>query len=323
MSAGMRQYVRELVARLPQVAPDFEFLTLTRGGNFGWDEQVSLPCSIARSRADLVHFLSVYTPLVSPATSILTIHDLIHLLYPEQFKKSVGPYYRTAVRRACARAARVITDDERTVKELQRFLNVNPEKVRVVPLGVNFEGLAMTNMKTTRERKYFLYVGNHRVHKSIDTLLEAWKALPANFDVNLLLTGPDDFDGALQRASTERRQATALGDISREELTARYRGAAALVHPALREGFGLPMLEAMAAGTPVIACADAVPRALEPAVATFPPKNVGMLTARLMEILSDQALRERLAGEGREIAKRLTWDHCAVETANVYREILA
>jgi glycosyltransferase involved in cell wall biosynthesis len=321
MSVGMQQYVRELSARLPRVAPEHEYVRYARGGNFGWSEQIALPLWVARSGAQLVHFMSVYTPLLCPARSVVTIHDLIHLRFPEQFKKSVGPYYRTVVRRACARAARVITDDDRTVEDLAHYLAVDPAKVRVIPLGVAPRPASVRQLPQSA-RPYLLYVGNHRPHKSIETLLDAWHALPQDYDVDLLLTGPDDFSGALQRASTSRRTATALGDLSDEELTERYQRATALVHPALREGFGLPMLEAMAMGTPVVACETAVPRVLQPAVLTFAPRDVGMLSSRLVEILHDAAVRERLVERGRAIAGGLSWDHCARRTADVYDEAL-
>lgn len=322
MSAGMQQYVRELSRRLPKIAPEFAFARYRSGGNFGWSEQIGLPLWMLRSRLQLVHFTSLYTPLLCPARSVITIHDLIHLRFPEQFKRSVGPYYRTAVRHACARAARVITDDGRTVEDLAYYLQVDPAKVRVIPLGVTPRALQAQERAKPR-RPYFLYVGNHRPHKSIDTLLDAWRALPQDYDVDLLFTGPDDFGGALHEASTPRRAASALGELTDDELAERYRGAVALVHPALREGFGLPMLEAMAYGTPVVACAEAVPHVLARAALPFAARDVGMLRSRLMEILSDDSLRRRLVEEGRAIAEELTWDRCARRTADVYAEVLA
>ncbi|HEY9084522.1 MAG TPA: glycosyltransferase family 1 protein [Candidatus Tyrphobacter sp.] len=322
----MKQYARELTARLPRVAPEFEYAAFSEGGNFNWSEQVALPLAIARSRVDLVHFLSLYTPIVVPVRSIVTIHDLIHLHFPRYFKARVGLYYRTVVRRACARAARVITDDERTVEDLQRFLGVDPRKVRVIPLGVDeefFNAQAGSEETRHRERPYLLYVGNHRRHKSVQTLIAAWEALPERCAVDLLLTGPDDFDGALQRASDGRRRAEAIGDVSLERLAGLYREARALVHPALCEGFGLPLLEAMASGTAVVASAEATPRVLKPATLSFPAEDVGALTARLLDVLEDEGLRARLVNEGRMLARQLTWDRCARATADVYHEVTA
>src|ERR1700683_5477873 len=136
MSVGMKTYARELIARLPSVAPEFKFAFFERGANFGYDEQVRLPLTMRRSQLDLMHFMSLYVPLLSPTPSVITIHDVIHLRYPQYFKSKVRSYYATVVRLACARAKRVITDDERTIDDLERYLKVDRRKVRVIPLGI-------------------------------------------------------------------------------------------------------------------------------------------------------------------------------------------
>lgn len=321
MSVGMKTYVGELVARLPQVAPEFSYVTYSSGRNFGFEEQVRLPWTMRRSRVELVHFLSIYVPLVAAARSIVTVHDLIHLRFPEYFKAKVRPYYQTVVRLACARAKAVITDDERTVGDLRELLGVDPKKVRVVPLGVS-DRFFMPAEPFVAARPYVLYVGNHRKHKNLVTLFDAWSALPQEDAVDLYLTGPDDFNGELQRRTTASRAIVALGDVPDARLAAYYAGARALVQPALREGFGLPMLEAMAAGCPVVACEDAVPRVLEPAALTFAATDAAELTAILHDVLADAGLRERFVNLGRRIARTLTWDRCARATADVYREVL-
>lgn len=321
MSVGMKTYVRELVARLPQVAPEFTYSAYSRGGNFGFEEQVRLPLAMRRARVDLVHFLSIYVPLVAAAPSVVTVHDLIHLRFPHYFKAKVRPYYQTVVRLACARARAVITDDERTIDDLHELLRVDKKKIRVVPLGMDDRFLNALE-PFAAERPYILYVGNHRQHKNLGTLFDAWSALAEEDAVDLYLTGPDDFNGELQRRATPRRTIVALGEVPDERLASYYAGARALVQPALREGFGLPMLEAMAAGCPVIACEDAVPRVLEPAALTFAPRDAVELSAILHDVLADAGLRERFVNLGRRIARTLTWDRCARATADVYREVL-
>lgn len=321
LSVGMATYVRELVRRLPKVAPQYEYVAFTRGANFGWDEQVTLPLAMRKARLDLVHFMSLYAPLIAPGPSIVTIHDLIHLRFPQYFKRTVGPYYRTAVLRACSRAARVITDDERTVGDLVTFLGVEAAKIRVIPLGVG-EAFFAAAPPYVGERPYVLYVGNHRPHKDLATLFAAWSALPETPCADLYVTGPDDFAADLQRTGPGGRRIVALGEVGAEGLVSYYAGARALVQPALREGFGLPMLEAMAAGCPVVACADAVPRVLERAAITFAARDAGALRKILVAILSGEDLRTDAIARGREAARELTWDRCARATADVYREVL-
>jgi glycosyltransferase involved in cell wall biosynthesis len=321
MSIGMKTYARELAARLPRVAADLRFNALRQGTNFGWDEQVRLPRAIRHSGANLTHFLSLYTPVLPPRPYIVTIHDLIHLRFPQYFKSKVPLYYATVVRFAAQRAARVITDDERTIDDLQRFLGVKPSRVSVVPLGV--EDRFLQPVEPLRaERPYLLYAGNHREHKDIPTLFAAWSSLPESYAVDLYLTGPDDFGGALQRMSTASRRAVALGDLSDGEVARYYAGATALVHPALLEGFGLPLLEAMACGAPVIATQESLPGVLAGAALTFPAGNAAAARDAIARVIDDSALRSRLVEAGRERAHTLTWDRCAVQTAEVYRDVL-
>ncbi|HZV77949.1 MAG TPA: glycosyltransferase family 1 protein [Candidatus Babeliales bacterium] len=320
-SDGMKAYARELLVRLPAVAPEYAYVPFTAGGNFGWSEQVGLPLGMRAAKLDLMHFLSQYVPVFIPGKFILTIHDLIHLRFPQYFKARVGPYYATVVRAACARAARVITDDERTVEDLSALLGVERKKVRVIPLGVSelfLQGVA----PHAAARPYLLYVGNHRRHKDLATLFAAWAALPETWGVDLYLTGSDDFGGELQHRSSPRRAIVALGDVSARELAAYYAGARGLVAPALREGFGLPMLEAMAVGCPVIACEQAVPRPLMDAALTFAPSDARDLQLSLERVLTDEAVRSRAVGLGRAVAANLTWDRCARATAEVYAEVL-
>jgi glycosyltransferase involved in cell wall biosynthesis len=321
LSVGMTTYARELAERLPRVAPEYAYVNFSEGSNFGWAEQVRLPLAMRRARLDLVHFLSLYVPLLVPTRFIITIHDLIHLRFPQYFKAKVRPYYRTVVRSACARAERVITDDERTVEDLVSLLRVDRAKVRVVPLGVEHRFLEPV-APHVGERPYLLYVGNHREHKDLPTLFSAWSALPASWPIDLYLTGPDDFGGELQRRATAARAIVPLGNVTAERLAEYYAGARALVQPALREGFGLPMLEAMAVGSPVVACADAVPQPLTAAALTFRPRDSAELCLQLEKILTDEGLRHRLINLGRDIAQRLTWDRCARATADVYHEVL-
>jgi glycosyltransferase involved in cell wall biosynthesis len=321
MSVGMKIYARELSARLPRVAPDLRFNAFRQGANFGWDEHVRLPRAIRRSGAALTHFLSLYTPAAAPRPYVVTIHDLIHLHFPQYFKSKVPLYYRTVVRYVARRAARVITDDDRTIEDLQRFLGVDAARVRVVPLGVEDRFLAPVN-RVRAQRPYLLYAGNHRQHKDIPTLLAAWSSLPERYAVDLYITGPDDFDGVLQAHSNESRRALALGDVTHDRLAGYYAGATALVHPALLEGFGLPFLEAMACGCPVIATEQSLPRVLAGAALTFPARDPAAAAAAMAQLLDDSALRERLATAGRERARTLTWDRCAMLTAEIYREIL-
>ncbi|HEV3152574.1 MAG TPA: glycosyltransferase family 1 protein [Candidatus Baltobacteraceae bacterium] len=319
MSVGMKAYARELALRLPRVAPDLQFVTFDRGGNFGWQEQIALPAAMRRANVDVVHLLSLYAPAFPPRPYVVTIHDLIHLRFPQYFKAKVGPYYHTLVRFVCSRAARVITDDPRTVQDLQRYLGVDPARTRVIPLGVDDRFLAPIDAFAA-PRPYIFYAGNHRAHKDLGTIFAAWHSLPEELPLDLYVTGPDDF-GNVQKTRANGRL-VALGDVDDDALASYYAGARALVHPALYEGFGLPMLEAMAAGTAVIACEDSIPAVLRDCALTFPARDVAAARMQVLRILQDEGLRTRLVNEGRVRAAGFTWDRCAAATAQLYREIV-
>lgn len=317
LSVGMKAYAEELATRLPRVAPDLHFETVVRSSALSLAEQVAVPLALRRTRARLVHFLSMYAPLFGPRPYVITIHDLIHLRFPQYFKRRVGPYYATIVRGVCARAARVITDDERTVDDLRRFLGVSPENVVVVPLGVDDVFLGDTT-PAPEPRPYFLYAGNHREHKDLPTLFAAWQALDPAWEIDLLLTGDDDLRADAVRPRRERGELRFLGTVNSVRLAQLYAGTVSLVHPALCEGFGLPMLEAAAVGAPVIACEDAVPSILRPFVRTFAPRDVrglGLLMEAARAVPNPPV-------EARRFARTLTWDRCAERTAEVYRNVL-
>ena len=318
MSAGMQAYADELAARLPRVAPDLRFVEFVRTSSLSLDEQIGLPLRLRRVHPRLIHFLSLYAPRFAPRPYVVTIHDLIHLRFPEHFKRSVGPYYASVVRAVCARAARVITDDERTVADLERFLGVSPSKVRVVPLGVDPAYLVDVAPEPIA-RPYFLYVGNHREHKDLPTLVAAWEALPPEIDADLVLTGVDDLGLRVPGSGRTQGSLRFVGDVSVERLRRLYCEALALVTASLCEGFGLPLLEAAAVGTPVIASSEAVPATLRPYVDAFAPRDARALAVMMERTARSPGARE----EARRFARTQTWDLCAVRTAEVYREVLA
>jgi len=316
MSVGMRAYAEELATRLPRVAPDLAFAVETRKSYLDCVEQVDLPRRLRRLRPRLVHHLSVYAPLLGPRPYAITIHDLIHLRYPAHFKRSVGPYYRTIVRAVCARAARVIVDDPRTIGDLERYLGVPPEKVRVVPLGID-ETYLEDVVPAPAPRPYAIYAGNRRPHKDLGTLFAAWAALPSELELDLALTGDRD-PAEPPPPERARGRVRFLGALATPALASAYAGAVALVYPSLCEGFGLPMLEAAACGTPVIASDSALPGVLRPIARTFAARDTAALGAMLLAV----ARAPRRDAAGRALARSFTWDRCALATAQVYREIL-
>jgi glycosyltransferase involved in cell wall biosynthesis len=321
VSVGMRTYIHEVTARLPHVAPEFDYRVYREGENLGALDQLALPLRMRRDRIDVAHFMSQYVPLFAGGRFLFTIHDVIHLRFLEFFKPTIAPYYRAVVRRAARKAARIITSDSRTIADLVTLLGADPAKIRVVPLAPREAFLAQAT-PDRGVRPYLINVGNHRTHKDLPTLLQAWASLPRRYEIDLYLTGPDDFGGELQRLSNDRRRVVALGDIDDATLASYYAGASALVHPSLLEGFGLPFVEAMAQGCPVIATTTSVPDPVAGAALLFEPRDVEGARAQIERLLDNQALRTALVERGREAVGALSWDRTTRETAAVYREIV-
>lgn len=314
MSIGMLQYARELAQRIPRIAPDLSFELFGTGDNFDWDEQVAMPVWIGRHKPRLVHFPSPYAPLVVPAPYVVTIHDLIDLHFPQWTKPRARWYYRVVVRRLARGARFVITDDDATAGDIAGFYGVAPQRIAVIPLGID----ARPVEPARHARPYAMYAGNRRRHKDLPTLLEGWRRVDASRELDLVLTGnPDEALGAFTRT---RGRVIFLGDLAHEEVLQWIAGASLLVHAALREGFGLPLLEAASLGTPLVVAEGAVPQPMRPVVHTFKSRDAADLS-RTIEAVLDGAGRE-LAVAAREVAASLTWDRCAQRTADVYRRCL-
>jgi glycosyltransferase involved in cell wall biosynthesis len=321
MSAGMKLYAEELRARVPRLAPDLKFVEFGSGDNFDFCEQVKMPNWIASAQPRLVHYPAPFAPFVNPQPYIVTIHDLIELSFPQFSKSRALPYYRFAVGRLARRAKLVICDDPKMVDQLRTFLGVRRYNVRVVPLGASEAFAEGPLLHAEPEHPYLLYVGNRRKHKSVETLLLAWSQLPSHAAIDLRLTGEPD-EALRRRFRLDGAEWRFLGDLDKAGLIAAYRGARALVHPSLAEGFGLTMLEASALGTPVIATHESLPQLLAGVALTFGAGDVSMLRD-LIERAARHPLQMRELGErAAAVARRYTWERCAAATIEVYREAL-
>lgn len=319
MSEGVRAYLAELLARLPAVAPDVRVARVGRGVNFGFAEQLALPWAIARSGARAVHYPTTFAPLLRTRPYVLTVHDLIHLRYPELFSWATALHYRLVGTPLARRASRLVMGDERTLADCERYLGVSPERCRVVPLGYD-SALLEPDEALRTERPFVFYAGNHRPHKNLAALCAAWAGIAPARAIDLRITGAPE-PSLSARFSRVHGELRFTGQLSRRELRRHYRAALAYVHPALVEGFGIPMLEAAVVGTPVIASRSAVPSIVAPYAVTFDPLDVAGLCGLLDELARDRAPFATRAAEGVAALRAYTWDRFAARTAAVYREV--
>lgn len=314
MSVGMQQYARELRTRIPKLMTDLSFEAFGSGDNFDLGEQVAMPLWMLRRRPRLVHLPSPFAPFSVPVPYVVTIHDLIDLHYPQWTKPKARWYFRTIVRRLARHARTVITDDESTAEDIVRFYAVDRNRIAVIPLGIDAENVA----PVAHGRPYVMYAGNRRPHKNLGTLLEGWRRVDPSRELDLVLTGGED--PQMRAVTRERGRIVFLGELQHAGVLRWIAGASALVHAALREGFGLPLLEAASLGTPVVVAEGAVPQPLRSVVRTFRAEDAGGMALAIEAALSDR--NGDLTSRARAVAAGLTWDLCARRTIDVYRRCL-
>jgi glycosyltransferase involved in cell wall biosynthesis len=311
-SAGMRAYTRALLERLPRAAPDVELVPVE-------SPVVLHPLALRAARGQLVHLPYLEAAPFVPRPYVAMVHDLIQLRYPALFSRVTAAYWRVVAGPLYRGAARLLVSDPRVADDCVALLGIARERLRVVPLGY---GDAIPDAEPwPAERPYAFYAGNHRPHKGLDTLYAAWAALPEAIALDLVLTGPDE---PAVRSRYVRKNGTIafLGELDETALARRYRGALAYVQPSLAEGFGIPLLEAAVAGTPVVATSSAVPAPVAPFAHVVPPADAGALAAALAMIARDPAPARARAAEGAVTLRAYTWDRFAASTAAVYREVV-
>jgi glycosyltransferase involved in cell wall biosynthesis len=288
-----------------------------------WWDQVELPRALRQDRVDV--FLSPYykRPLAAPCPTAITIHDLFFIGYPGASRPLYDATMTWLARLYARGAGAIIADSEHSRRAIMARLGLPAERITVVPVGLGREFTPAVLTAAQRERyavgaRYVLYVGNFLPHKNLPRLLRAWAALPAAFRQGhrLALAGGDR-----SRSQPLAALATALGvaDSVRfpglvldMDLPALYSGAAAVVLPSLEEGFGLPALEAMACGAPVIASRrGALPEVVSAAGVLVDPEDEAGLAAALARVLGSADERAALRRRGLERAAHFTAERTA------------
>ena len=308
---------------------DVEWVPVT-AGKYGLAEHFALPAA-ARGRAlDLFHAPHYVLPLSLREPAVVTVHDLIHIVVPRSSARAL--YARVMIRAACHRARRVIAVSETTARDLRERLGVSADKIRVIPNGVAERFRPLPKDEVDRalatigvERPYVLFVGNCLPHKNVETLVEAWDRLPEPRPRLVLCgNGFERFPRVRQAIAAARgaKRIRILDRSGRDDLVALYNGAEVLATASRYEGFGLPVVEAMACGTPVLASdAGAIPEVAGDAALLVPPHRVDTIATELYRLLTDGGLRAELVEKGKRRAARFSWTEAARKTLSVYDEV--
>lgn len=301
-----------------------------------WWEQRRLPGLIAREGLDVFHAPAFVLPGRSPAPTVATIHDLVFMRYPETFGYFRRNYFHWAIPRSAYRATRIIADSEATQRDLRDLLQVHQERIRVIPLGVSeafFEPASVDALERVRSEfmlpeDYLLTVGTIEPRKNLVRLLDAYALVKARLRRRcpaLVLVGRKGwkYDEVFGRiAARDLRGDVIWCDFLPDDVVhAVFQRATVFACLSLHEGFGLPLLEAMASGVAVVASdRSSMPELVGEAGVLVDPLDPGAIAEALVGLLKTDERRSELAKRARERARAFSWERTARETLAVYEE---
>ncbi|MDH7488132.1 MAG: glycosyltransferase family 1 protein [Anaerolineae bacterium] len=326
--------------RLPNTRYDLAALAAQPGvrlvacdvGTFSLQEQTTLPREVARLGVSLLHSPYYVKPYRLPVPSVLTYYDVIGLVYPNALPSArARALFRLLSWLALAGADKVILLSRSAQRDVMRHFRVAEARTTVIYPAADpqfqpqpADVVERVRQKYGLEGPYVLYVGINKPHKNVETLVEAWaRAKP---QAMLVLAGREDprYPQARQRVAAlgMERRVRFLGDVPEADLPALYSGAALFAFPSRYEGFGLPVLEAMACGAPVVSSdAASLPEVVGDAGPLLSPADVEAWADALVRLLGNPATLEAMRGRSLARAAEFSWEKAARDTMAVYREV--
>lgn len=355
--AGATWYIFNTLCHLPVAAPELHYTaflnerrftppqgmrvrrsswpTATPYGRIAW-EQLRAPLALRQEQIDVLHAMAFVAPILSSCPTVVTVLDLSFLRFPAAFKTFKRVYLRSMTRLSVRRAARVIAISESTRRDVIDLLGVPAERVTRVYCGVDpsFRPLASDRVAAFRREKrlsdrFLLFLGTIEPRKNVVTLVQAFAALVASdpremADVQLVLAGSqgwlaDPVYACVEELGLQDRVRFA-GYVPEEEKALWYNAATCFCYPSLYEGFGLPPLEAMACGVPVVTSnVSSLPEVVGEDALTVNPLDGAALCEAMRRVLVDPDLRAQLAARGLARARQFSWLDAARQTADIYR----
>ncbi len=322
-SNGLHPRVRPVVASMPTNHPLIRIL---------W-EQLVLPVRLRQLQPDILHSPLNVLPLIGDVPSVVTVHDLAFEVFPGTYPALKGLYLRASTRWGTRRANRIVAVSYATASDLRTSYGIGEEKIVVVPNGVepHFRPVPaeqQTAYKLARQLdRYFLYLGTLQPRKNLTTLLYAWAHCNARrHGYTLVLAGAPGWNYRQIRETTEQlhiaESVRFLGWVPDAEVPTLLSAATAFLYPSLYEGFGLPVIEAMACGTPAaVSDAPALKEVAANACLVVEAKNVAAWAQTIDQLAEDSQLRRTLSQRGLELATTYSWENTARLTSQVYRQV--
>jgi glycosyltransferase involved in cell wall biosynthesis len=298
--------------------------------------RLPLPVQLFIGELALFHSPDFVLPPVSGGIpTLLTVHDLSFVHFPETFPETLVAYLNRAVPWSIRRATHVLADSQATSDDLQAIWHVPADKISVLLSGVNarFHKMPEKDIHSVRRKyglddaPYVLTVGTVQPRKNYEMLVRAWRSVGAAFPYSLAIAGGRGWLADKLVSSIDAQQLAGrvriLGFVDDDDLPALYSGAELFLFPSLYEGFGLPVLEAMACGIPVISSnSSSLPEVAGDACLLISPEDQGAWTAALLALLADETRRGALATAGRQQALRFTWEAAARQLLSLYATLI-
>jgi glycosyltransferase involved in cell wall biosynthesis len=356
---GIGTYIRNLLRQFARLDRSTEYvlicgerdrdLGLSLGDNFRVEvdsskpysirEQLSVPWTLVRVRAGLFHEPHYVLPPLTHCRSVVTIHDCIHLRFPQYLPKPGAlAYARAQMGAAVRRSDRILTVSEASKRDILRYFRVPESKINVIYNAIDERfGEAPDDEEVARVREryqlndpFVLYAGNIKPHKNLERLIEAFQMLRKGDleHVKLLIIGDEISKYATLRRAVHHyklhKHVRFFGFVPDKTLAVLYRLASVFVFPSLYEGFGLPPLEAMASGTPVITSnVSSLPEVVGDAALLIDPYDAGAIAAAMRQVLTEPALREDLRRRGLQRVREFSWERSVRRVREIYGEVLA
>ncbi len=358
--AGLGRYVQKLLENLTEIDSENEYVVFLKKDNFdlfetknskfkkvladihwyGKDEQLLFPKIIKKEKVDLMHFPHWNVPLFYRAPFVVTIHDLILVHYPNRRASTLNPilyflkyiFFRIILWYAIFESKKIITISEFSKKDLVKTLKVKPHKIVVTyeaPLEEQVGGVENVLEKYNITKPFVMYVGNAFPHKNLEMLVKSWQFFIEKYSKNyqLVLVGKENY--FYKRLKKEVKNYNdknlseaikIIGFVPDNLLVGLYKKAELYVFPSLYEGFGVPPLEAMQYGVPVVSSnKSCMPEILEDGANYFDPEKYQEIAKVIYKNLIDQTERKKLKENSKIILKKYSWKKMAKETLKVYK----
>ena len=350
---GINRYLRNFITALAEIDHENEYILISNceklrnfaatKDNFNFfecnaklysiTEQLVIPGILKKKCIEIYHSPTFSAPVFSPCKVVMTIHDMIHLIYADQYSVLKTLYYKLVVKTAAQSARGIITVSENSKKDIVRFLNVPDNKVHTVYNGVreSFVNKSNEQPKEVIKKKYgipgnfVLFVGNEKPHKNAANAIKAFNLFSetSNLKYSFLMLGVsrEYIENILERKLPD--NFVSFNEINNDvDLVFLYQASSLLLCPSFYEGFGFPLLEGMACGVPVVTSDNSsIPEVVGDAALFVDPDNIRQISEAISRVLSDKNLREDLIQKGIKRSRNFTLSQAAKKTLRIYKEV--